>query len=92
MATFEDFQKIDVRVGRIVSAEDIPNARHSTHRLTIDMGPEIGTKTSCARTIRYSKNELAGRLTLCIVNFPPKQVGKIKSKLLDVACNVFVFC
>lgn len=84
MATFEDFQKIDIRVGRILSAEKLPGAKHSTHKLVIDLGGTIGKKVSCARLAKYREDEIVGRLVLCVVNFPPRQIGKIMSEVLTL--------
>lgn len=84
MATFEDFQKIDIRVGRIIAIEELPNAKYTTHKLTIDLGKELGTKISCARVVQYKKEELIGKLVLCLVNIPPRQIGKAISQVLTL--------
>lgn len=83
-ATFEDFQKIDIRVGRITEAELLPHAKHTTHKLTIDFGPEIGKKVSCARLVKYSLDELRGRLVLAVINFPARQIDKSISEVLTL--------
>lgn len=83
MATFEDFQKLDIRVGRILSAEMLPNAKHTTHKLVIDFGP-LGKKISCARLVRYAQDELIGKLVLCVMNLPPRQIGKAVSEVLTL--------
>jgi tRNA-binding protein len=82
MITIQDFEKIDIRVGEIVSAELIPNARYSTHKLRIDFGKEIGIKKSCARIVEYGLQELTGKQILAVVNFPHKQIGQIFSEVL----------
>ncbi len=84
MATVDDFQKLDIRVGRITDVEDLPNAKYTTHKLTIDFGDEIGKKISGARVIRYTKDQLIGKLVLGVVNLPPKQIGKFASETLTL--------
>ncbi len=82
MASIEDFQKIDMRVGRIVEAEPFPEARKPAYRLRIDFGP-LGERTSSAQiTRRYKPEELVGRLCVAVVNFPPRQVGPVRSEVL----------
>jgi tRNA-binding protein len=85
MVTMEDFEKLDIRAGRIVKAEDFPEARKPSYRLQIDFGPEIGVKKSCAQiTAHYTKAELEGRLVLAVVNFPPRQIGPTISEVLTL--------
>lgn len=85
MATIQDFEKLDIRVGRIVRAEDFPEARKPSYRLEIDLGPEIGVKKSSAQiTVNYTKAELEGRLVLAVVNFPPRQIGPARSEVLTL--------
>ncbi|MFH1978423.1 MAG: tRNA-binding protein [Candidatus Aenigmatarchaeota archaeon] len=85
MATFEDFQKLDVRVGRIVKVEDFPEARKPSFKLKIDLGQEIGTKKSCGQLVKnYSKDDLKNKLVLCVVNFPPRQIGPATSEVLTL--------
>lgn len=84
MATFEDFQKLDIRVGRIVDVEDFPEAKKPSYRLKIDLG-ELGIKKSCAQLVKnYSKEELKEKLVLCVVNFPPRQIGQATSEVLTL--------
>ncbi|MBI2584149.1 MAG: tRNA-binding protein [Candidatus Aenigmarchaeota archaeon] len=84
MATFEEFQKIDIRIGKIVDVELLQGAKYTTHKLTIDFGKEMGMKVSCARLINYSINQLIGRIVLAIVNLPPRQIGKHTSEVLTL--------
>ncbi len=84
-ATFDDFLKLDVRVGRVVEAAPFPQARKPSLRLVIDFGPDIGTKKSSAQLTRhYRPEELVGRLVLAVVNFPPRQIGPMRSEVLTL--------
>lgn len=81
----EDFQKLDIRVGRVVAAEDFPEARKPAYKLTVDFGPEIGVKKSSAQlTRRYTTGELEGRLVFAVVNFPPRRIGPFVSEVLTL--------
>ena len=82
--TFDDFMRVDVRVGRIVSVDDFPEARKPAWKLTIDFGPEIGHKRSSAQIANYSREELEGRLVLGVINFPPRQIGPFMSEVLTL--------
>ncbi|MEZ4104444.1 MAG: tRNA-binding protein [Candidatus Paceibacterota bacterium] len=85
MATIEDFEKIDIRLGKIIEVQDFPEARKPAYKLTIDFGPEIGTKRSSVQLVgTYEKEELKGLLVACIVNFLPRQVGPFISEVLTL--------
>lgn len=85
MATYEDFEKLDIRVGKIVAIEDFPEARNPSYKLQIDLGDEVGIKKSCAQLPKnYTKEDLQDKLVLCVINFPPRQIGPAISEVLTL--------
>ena len=82
---FDDFLKVDIRVGTIVAAEDFPEARKPSYRLRIDFGPAIGERKSCAQIVaNYTAAELVGRQVAAVVNFPSRQIGPAMSEVLTL--------
>ena len=85
MATIEDFEKLDIRVGKIIEVEDFPEAKIPSYKLKIDLGSELGIKKSCAQLpVNYKKDELMNKQVLCVVNFPPRQIGPVISEVLTL--------
>lgn len=83
MISFDDFQKVDIRVGTVIAVDDFPQARKPAWKLTVDFGPELGVKRSSAQiTVHYGKDDLIGRQVLGVVNFPPRQIGPFLSEVL----------
>ena len=80
--TWDEFRRVDVRVGRVVAAEDFPEARNPSYKLTIDFGPLGVKKSSAAIQPWYAKEDLIGRAVLAVVNFPPKQIANFRSEVL----------
>jgi tRNA-binding protein len=82
---FDDFMRVDVRVGEVIRAEPFPEARKPAYKLTIDFGPDVGVKRSSAQITRhYTTDELSGRKVAAVVNFPPRQIGPFMSEVLTL--------
>ena len=84
---FEQFLAVDMRVGRVTSVADFPEARKPAWKLTIDFGPEVGVKRSSAQVTNYAREELEGRLVVAVVNFPPRQIGPVRSEVLCLGAS-----
>lgn len=85
MITYEDFEKVDIRVGKIIDASDFPEAKKPAFKLVIDFGSEIGKKVSSVQAVgAHTKEELLGKLVCCVINFPPKQIGPFISEVLTL--------
>lgn len=85
MINYDDFEKVDVRVGIIKEVERFPEARKPSYKLKIDLGNEFGIRKSCAQlTVNYQPEELIGKQVLCVVNFPPRQIGPAVSEVLTL--------
>lgn len=83
LINYSDFEKLDIRTGRIVQVEDFPEARKPAFKIQVDFGPGLGIKKSSAQvTQNYSRDDLMGKMVLAVVNFPPRQIGKYMSEIL----------
>jgi tRNA-binding protein len=79
---WDEFMRVDMRVGRVVEVEDFPEARKPAWKLRVDFGEEIGVRRSSAQITNYARDELVGRMVIAVVNFPPKQIGPVRSECL----------
>ena len=79
---FDDFMRVDIRVGRITRVEEFPEARKPAWKLLIDFGQQLGEKRSSAQITNYTREELEGSLVVAVVNFPPRQIGPVRSEVL----------
>jgi tRNA-binding protein len=85
MITYEDFEKVDIRAGKIIDVQDFPEARNPAFKLKIEFGPEIGIKSSSVQAVgAHTKEELLGMLVCCVVNFPEKNIAGFKSQVLTL--------
>ena len=84
---FGDFLRVDMRVGRVTAVDAFPEARKPAWKLTIDFGPELGTRRSSAQVTNYTAEQLEGRLVVAVVNFPPRQIGPFMSEVLCLGAS-----
>jgi tRNA-binding protein len=84
---YDDFAAVDMRVGQVVAVEDFPEARKPAWKLTIDFGPEVGVKRSSAQITNYEREALEGRRVVAVVNFPPRQIGPVRSEVLVLGAS-----
>jgi tRNA-binding protein len=84
---FDDFMKVEMRVGRVTAVDEFPEARKPAWKLTVDFGPEVGVKRSSAQITNYAREELEGRLVVAVVNFPPRQIGPFMSEVLCLGAS-----
>ena len=84
MITFDDFKKVDMRIGKVLEVEDFTEAKKPSYKLKIDFGKEIGIKNSSAQITGYKKDELKGKLVIAVVNFPTKQIANFQSEVLTL--------
>ncbi|MDQ3126063.1 MAG: tRNA-binding protein [Pseudomonadota bacterium] len=85
LIAFDEFMKVDVRVGQVLAVDPFPEARKPAWKLTIDFGPDVGVKKSSAQiTTHYSRDQLLGRKVAAVVNFPPRQIGPFMSEVLTL--------
>jgi tRNA-binding protein len=87
MIEYDQFVAVDMRVGRVTEVQEFPEARKPAWKLTIDFGPEIGVKRSSAQITNYAREELEGRLIVAVVNFPPRQIGPMRSEVLCLGAS-----
>jgi len=88
MISYDDFRKVDMRVGRVVKVEDFPKARNPSYKFEVDFGDEVGVKRSCAQLTNYAKDELLGRQVVAVVNFPPKNIAGFISEVLILGVDM----
>lgn len=87
MINYEDFRKVDMRVGRVIEVLDFPEAKSPSYKLKIDFGKDIGVRNSSAQITVHKKEELLDKLVIAVVNFPPKQIGNFKSEVLTLGVS-----
>ncbi|MGD9118669.1 MAG: tRNA-binding protein [Dehalococcoidia bacterium] len=90
MISYDDFLKVDMRVGKVLKVEDFPKARNPSYKFEVDFGPEVGVKRSAAQLTNYAKEELLGRQLVAVVNFPPKNIAGFNSEVLILGVDMNV--
>jgi tRNA-binding protein len=88
MISYDDFLKVDMRVGRVLKMEDFPKARNPSYKFEVDFGKEVGIKRSAAQLTNYSKEELLGKQVIAVVNFPPKNIAGFISEVLILGVDM----
>ncbi|MBA7674651.1 putative chaperone CsaA [subsurface metagenome] len=88
MISYDDFLKVDMRVGRVIKVEDFPKVRNPSYKFEVDFGDEVGVKRSCAQLTNYTKDELTGRQVVAVVNFPPKNIAGFISEVLILGVDM----
>ena len=88
MISYDDFRKVDMRVGRVTKVEDFPKAHNSSYKFEVDFGSEIGIKHSAAQLTNYAQDELLGRQVVAVVNFPPKNIAGFSSEVLILGVDM----
>jgi len=85
--SYDDFRKVDMRVGKVIEAEDFPAAKHPSYKLKIDFGEDVGVKASIAQITTHKKEELIGRMVIAVVNFPAKRIANVDSEVLTLGVS-----
>ncbi len=88
MISYDDFLKVDMRVGRVTKVEDFPKVRNPSYKFEVDFGDEVGVKRSCAQLTNYTKDELTGRQVVAVVNFPQKNIAGFISEVLILGVDM----
>jgi tRNA-binding protein len=88
MISYDDFRRVDMRVGRVIKVEDFPKARNPSYRFEVDFGAEVGVKRSAAQLTNYARDELVGRQVVAVVNFPPKNIAGFISEVLILGVDM----
>jgi tRNA-binding protein len=88
MISYDDFRKVDMRVGRVLKVEDFPKARNPSYKFEVDFGREVGIKHSAAQLTNYAKEELLGKQVVAVVNFPPKNIAGFSSEVLILGVDM----
>ena len=85
--SYDEFRKVDMRVGMVVGVDDLPQAKHPSYELRIDFGKDVGLKTSVAQITTHGKEELLGNMVIAVVNFPPKRIADVESEVLTLGVS-----
>lgn len=88
MISYDDFRKVDMRVGKVIKVEDFPKARNPSYKFEVDFGGEVGVKRSCAQLTNYARDELLGKQVVAVVNFAPKNIAGFSSEVLILGVDM----